>query len=416
MEIRFLGGAGEVGRSGILLKDSKTILLDYGIKVDGHTEYPEKAGRVDACIVSHAHLDHSGFSPSLYHEGFPFTVATEPTMKLAELLIKDSMKIHRKKHEHEHFHKAQLHAMMNRYLPLPYSQTTEFDRYDISLHNAGHICGSAVSLIEKKASGRRLVYTGDFKMEPQLLEKGAEVVKSNILILESTYANKDHPDREGLIQRMVDEMWETVDNGGTALLPAFAVGRSQELLAILQRSGLIKRTFIDGMARAATDIVAGYPDYVSDRSLLENAIRNSVWVDSRRKKMEAVDGGNVIVTTSGMLNGGPVLDYITRLNRESRIFITGFQVEGTNGNKMIQGRPIDIDGRDYRVRTPFSVYDLSAHAGKKDIHEYVKRSCPETVVCVHGSEENTSILAEDLRAKGFDAYAPRVGDSISVEF
>lgn len=411
-----MGGASEVGRSAILLKDSKNILLDYGIMIEGATEYPRNAGRVDACAISHAHLDHSGYSPSLFNDGFPVTIATKPTMQLAELLIEDSMKIHKRKHQHEHYHKAQLKMMLNRYIPAVYRREIEFDRYNITLHDAGHICGSAMTVVESQSSGRRVAYTGDFKLEPQLLEAGAEIVKCDVLIMESTYADKDHPNREELIKKFVDEIKETIDNNGTALLPVFAVGRAQEMLAILNKTGLANRTFMDGMAKAATDIVAGNPDFIKDVNVLETAERKAVWINSRRHRSEALEGGKIILTTSGMLNGGPVLDYIRRLNRNSKIFLTGYQVEHTNGYKLMNGKPIDIDGEEYRVKTPFSVYDFSAHAGKTDLHEYVKKSNPETVICVHGSKENTGRLAEDLKLEGFDAHAPKVGDVINVKF
>ncbi len=384
--------------------------------VDGDTEYPINAGKVDACIISHAHLDHSGFTPSLFNDGFPVTIATQPTMQLAELLIEDSMKIHKRKHQHEHYHKGQLKTMMNRYVPAVYGRKMEFDKYTITLHDAGHICGSAVSVVESQKTGRKIAYTGDFKVEPQLLENGADVVKTDILIMESTYANKDHPNREELVKAFADEVKETLDNNGTALIPVFAVGRAQEMLAVLNKAGLVNRTYMDGMAKAATDIVAAHPDFIADPALLESAMRRAIWINNKRHKTEAVDGGNIILTTSGMLNGGPVLDYITRLNRNSKIFLTGYQVEGTNGYHLVQGKPLNIDGTEFKVKTPLSVYDFSAHAGKTDLHEYVKKCSPEKVICVHGSAENTALLAEDLKLEGFDASAPKVGDVMTVDF
>ena len=414
LKIKFLGGASEVGRSGILVEDDKTMLFDYGIKVEDPTEYPLNAGEIDACFVSHAHLDHSGYSPSIYHAGFPETYATSPTMKLAELLIEDSIKIHRRKHEHQKIYRSELQTLMNRYVPCDYGKKYAFGGYEVSMYDAGHICGSAITLVEKYHSGKRFVYTGDFKIERQLLEGGAEIVQSDVLILESTYAGKDHPNRELMMERFIDEVKEVVDNGGIALLPVFAVGRSQEMLAMMNKYGLIGRTYIDGMAKAATEIVEMFPEYVKNQELLQGAIKRAMWVESPRNRSSALSGGSVILTTSGMLNGGPVLDYITKLNRHSKIFLTGYQVDGTNGHKLINGLPLDIDGRKFRVKTPFSVYDFSAHAGKTDLHKYVKESNPQTVICVHGSAENTSLLAEELKLEGFDARAPKVGDEMDL--
>ena len=416
LEIKFLGGASEVGRSGMLVKDKKNLLLDYGIKVDGHTEYPMDPERIDACFVSHAHLDHSGYSPSIYKDGFPDIFATAPTMKLAELLIEDSIKIHKRKHEHDRIHKSQLNIMMNKYIPCDYRKEYQYDDYKIAMYDAGHICGSAITLIEKYQTGKRLVYTGDFKIEPQLLEGGAEIIKSDILMLESTYAGKDHPNREEMAEGMIEDIRETVDNGGTALLPVFAVGRSQEMLALMKKYGLIDCTYIDGMAKAATEIVEMYPEYVNGADLLKSAIHEAMWVESPRNRAHALEGGSVILTTSGMLNGGPALEYITKLNRHSKIYLTGYQVEDTNGYKLMHGLPLDIDGRKFNVKTPFSVHDFSAHAGRTDLHKYVKESNPETVICVHGSAENTSLLAEELRLEGFNAIAPKVGDIVELNF
>ncbi len=400
----------------MLLEDSKNLLFDYGIKIETHTEYPMRPERVDAAFISHAHLDHSGYAPALYKDGFPELFATAPTMELAELLIEDSIKIHKRKHEHERVTKSQLRIMMERYTPCTYGREYEFDEYRVSMHDAGHICGSAVTLVEKYRTGKKIAYTGDFKVEPQLLEEGADVVKCDTLIMESTYGSKDHPNRVELSERLVESVRETVDNGGIALLPVFAVGRSQEMLALMCRYGLIDITYIDGMAKAATEIVENHSEFIKNGKLLRDAISKSLWIENPRNRAAALEGGSIILTTSGMLNGGPALDYIQKLNRHSKIFLTGYQVENTNGDRLMKGLPLDIDGRKYHVKTPFEVHDFSAHAGKTDLHKYVKECSPEKVMCVHGSPENSSALAEELKLEGFDAIAPKVGDVVRIDF
>lgn len=416
MEIQFLGGASEVGRSAILLNDDQKILLDYGIKINNKTEYPMQAGNIDLLILSHAHLDHSGFVPALYYSNLPTTVTTEPTIKLSELLIKDSMKISKRQHTKQKFVRRQLLSFLEKSLAYEYGVQMQNGDYYITLYDAGHITGSAISLIEKIKNGRRLVYTGDFKIDPQMLQGSADIVESDILITESTYAAKEHPDRSELIKKFINAVREVIDNGGTALVPSFAVGRAQEILAILYSHGLIDYTYIDGMAKAATEIVINYPEQTRNKDLLLSAVKNATWIGAHNDRAEALTKPSIIVTTAGMLTGGPVLNYITKLNNKSKIFLTGYQVEGTNGNKLLNGKPINIDGKNYKIKTPVEFYDFSAHAGKSDLYEYVRKSNPETVICVHGDKERTESFAETLKLEGFDAHAPKVGDKIEVDF
>lgn len=416
LEIQFLGGASEVGRSAFLLKDKKNILLDYGVKVNSKIEYPLLPGKVDACILSHAHFDHSGAFPILYYSSFPVSFGTMPTLELSEILIDDSMGIAKKNHTKPKFSKRQLKDFVNKYVSYNYGNQIEFDDYNITLYDAGHITGSAVTLIEKGKSEKRFVYTGDFKLEPQLLQGSADIIKSNILMIESTYATRDHPDRNQIIKGFVEKVKETVQNGGTALVPCFAVGRAQEILAILYKNNLIDYTYIDGMAKKATQIVMRHPEFTRNEQLLMAATKKVTWVSTRHDRVSALNGPSIIVTTAGMVNGGPVLDYITKLNSKARILLTGYQVEGTNGRKLLNGQPITIDNRKYSIKNEVTYYDFSAHAGKKDLYEYVKASSPEKVICVHGDEKNTSAFAESLKLEGFDAYAPKVGERMQIEF
>jgi putative mRNA 3-end processing factor len=417
LKVEFLGGASEVGRSAILLKGNKSILMDYGVKIDhlNKNVYPIPTGIVDAFILSHAHLDHCGFAPALYMNGNPVAFGTSPTLDLSQLLIEDSMKIERKEHGTQKFYKRQAAAFSNNYVNMQYGKTTDFGGYDITFYDAGHIPGSAITLLQNEKTERRLVYTGDFKLEPQMMHLGGAIVKTDTLIIESTYATREHPDREDLIKKFVDEIREVVDSGGTALMPCFAVGRAQELLMILQKNNLMDNTFLDGMAKKATEIILENKKYINNADLLSEAVENAVMVQSSNQRKSAAKGSSIIVTTAGMLNGGPIINYLTKVNNRSKIFLTGYQVEGTNGRLLSEGKPINIDGRKTRIELPLSSYDFSAHAGRKDIFRYVRESNPEKVICVHGDIESVSTLKNELKEEGFDAYAPKVGDNIEVD-
>jgi putative mRNA 3-end processing factor len=416
LEIRFLGGASEVGRSGILLKGSKKILMDYGLKVNERLEYPLPAGQIDAFILSHAHLDHCGNAPALYHDGLPIAFGTSPTLDISSLLIEDSIKINRQNKTKGHYSKKEAQLFSRSYMSYPYHTRIDYSDYNITFYDAGHIAGSAVTKLENNKTGKNIVYTGDFKREQQTLHEGAEIVKADTLIIESTYGARDHPDRESLIKLFISNIKEIIENNGTALLPAFAVGRSQELLAILHKYKLSGQTYMDGMSRKATEIALRHKEFIKNGSLLAEAVSNTVQIAKPQDRADALHGGNIIITTAGMLNGGPVLDYITKLNSRSMVFLTGYQAEGTNGRKLLDERPLDIDGRKFAVRTPFAFYDFSAHAGQADLYEYVKGADPERVICVHGDEDASQAFKEWLELEGYEAYAPKVGESIKIDF
>ena len=417
MILKFFGAAREVGRSAILLKDVCSIMLDYGIKLNHKIEYPTNMPNIDALVLSHAHLDHSGDVPALYNEMLIPSFGTEPTLELSELLLKDSLNIAKKEHAKQRFHKRQIASFARRYTSIGYNSRCSIGDFDIEFHDAGHICGSAITLVERRKAlhNKRIVYTGDFKLMPQYLHRGADVVKSDVLIIESTYATLDHPDREQLEYELAEKIKETLDNNGTALLPVFAVGRAQELLIFLHKHGLTQYTYVDGMARTATSIAMRHHDFIDNYESLARAVDDSTAIKDRESRGQALNSPAIILTTAGMLSGGPVLDYITRLRKNSHIFLTGYQVEGSNGRTLMDSATITINKKPVRIDAAVSYYDMSAHAGKKELYEYVKRSSPTTVVCVHGDSRNTVALAENLKEEGYNAYAPKLDDTIRLD-
>lgn len=417
MKLHFYGGASEVGRSAIMVRDERSFVFDYGIKIeDNQMDYPIKVPNVDAVLLSHAHLDHSGSVPVIYTEQSVPTFGTEGTLMLSDLLLEDALGIAKKEHRHPRFHKKQLGTMVNRYVRMQYEKPYGFGNYSISMYDAGHICGSAITLVERHNAkeNRRIVYTGDFKVQHQYLHSGAKKVKSDVLIIESTYAGREHANRSQLINSFIEMIKETLDNGGTALVPAFAIGRSQEIIAMLYKHGLIEYAYLDGMAKEATKIIMKHPDAISDKELLNNAAEGINWVEDRTQRRRILEEPSIVVTTAGMLNGGPAIEYIKHMNSDSQVFLTGYQVEGTNGRTLLEKGYIVDNGNRIKVGVPVTKFDFSAHAGDADLHEYIRASAPNTVICVHGEAEATREFAAGLRNEGFEAYAPKVGDTIEL--
>lgn len=418
MLFKFFGAAQEVGRSAIFMKDVKGIMFDYGIKLGSEKpDYPVGMPDMDAVVLSHAHIDHCGALPSIYNELYVPTFGTRPTLKLSNILLEDSLSVARKNHTQARFHKRQIKTFNNKFMAKDYHREFRIGDMELEFYDAAHISGSAVTLIKRKnaKNNKRVVYTGDFKLEGQSLHKGAEIVESDVLVMESTYAKRNHTPREELIKKFISTIKETLDGGGNALVPVFAVGRSQEILYILHKHGLSGYTYIDGMARAATAAVLDYPHYIQNHKELSEALSEAQVISDHSHRKEALDAPSIILTTAGMLSGGPVLNYITKLNKYSHIMITGFQVEGSNGRMLLDHKKVVIDGVTHRIDTPATYFDFSAHASREDLYEYVKKSNPNTVICVHGDQENAKDLAENLAMEGYKTHAPQLNETIKLD-
>jgi len=412
-EITCLGASQEVGRSAFLVRTDKNILLDYGIKIfdkSGQPKYPEEFNQpLDAMILSHAHLDHSGYLPYLYANSATSKTkwfGTPPTRDLIEILIADSMKIMGGKLPFEATH---YNKMLKYWIPAMLKQSMHFGNTEIKLSDAGHISGS--TMVELTHAGKTLLYTGDYKTEKTRMHEGADPVnEADVLMIDCTYAMREHPDRISMEEKLADEIEETIDNDGTVLLPSFSLGRSQELIRIIRAYNRDVPVYLDGMGKAITDVYMKYPAYLRDPKGFRKEVGSITRVKGPEDRMNATKEPAVIVSSAGMLEGGPALGYLTRLNPDSKIIFTGYNVEGTNGWRLLNQGELNIDGNLLSVELPVEYLDFSAHAGRKDILGLIEKVNPEKVICVHG--DSTPEFAAELREKGYDAVAPKIGEEI----
>ncbi len=413
INLHCLGASQEVGRSAFLLETDRRLLLDYGIKIfgkDGHAEYPISIpAKLDAAIISHAHMDHIGFVPNLYNFSNVRWFATPPSKDLAEMLWKDSIKIMGAELP---FSFSQVKKALKYWNPLLYGQQLSMGETQVRALDAGHISGSA--MIELIYGKKKIVYTGDYKMEETMMHKGAKPVQdADVVMIDSTYALKEHPERKKVERELMDEIEETISEGGTVLMPAFSLGRTQELIALIRTYNDEIPVFVDGMGKDITDVYIRHGKYMKDVSTFRNMVQEVNMVRSPYDKKRATKDPAVIVTSAGMMEGGPVLGYLMNVNSDSKVIMTGYNVQGTNGWKLRNEGYVTINGQDLEVDLPVQYFDLSAHAGRSEVLNFIKHANPEKIVIVH-SDAAPAFERELKEDFGYDAVAPKVGDVIKL--
>lgn len=417
MKLDILGAAHEVGRSCFVASTDKQIMLDCGLKIH-NKEIPQlypmpPQNGVDACVISHAHLDHIGFLPSLFDNHSPQIIATPPTREIGELLLLDSAKIIIEEYGTLPYKRSSHSDAMGAFNTVGYGQTVHVGQTEITLQNAGHVPGSSTVLVEHK--DKRLLYTGDFKLSDTQMHTSAEATKDvDLMVIESTYSNRDHPNRRDLEIQLAQMAKETIDNGGTLLLPAFAVGRTQELLSVMKTHAPNLPVWVDGMGVEASKIVSHYPSYVRDIKAYRRHLDEVNFVKGHKDRMKILEQPSVIISTAGMLQGGPAMQYLLSLNKNSQCVFSGYCVEGTNGHNLLNYGYVEKDGERMVPDVPISYLDFSAHAGRTELFDFVKQINPKKVVCVHGDDKVIDEFVEELRLEGFDAQGPVAGASIEV--
>jgi putative mRNA 3-end processing factor len=404
-KLAFLGAMSCVGASGVLVDTGEKLLLDYGVKPSElPPKFPLPTDSIDALLLTHAHLDHSGAIPLMVKNSAP-VYAFEVTRDLAQLLLLDSIKISHEEGIDLPFSRQDVERTVKNFVPVEYSKSFKIGSTSVSYFDAGHIPGSAI--VHIKSGRTSLMYTGDFNTINTRLLKAcdAELPETRFLIIESTYSDREHPDRKQEEKEFVKTVEETISKDGTVVVSAFAVGRAQEVLLILDKYGIDYPLYLDGMAKNATTIINKYRKFLHEPNSLDKALAKVKYVKPRMRK-NIIKQPCVIVTTSGMLSGGPVVQYIKALHADeySSLLLTGWQLEGTPGKTLLETGKFIGDGLDLEVRMLVKRFDFSAHVGRSGLFDFIKKVAPEKIFCIHG--DHTEEFAAELREKGFDAVAP----------
>ncbi|VVB67094.1 Beta-Casp domain protein [Candidatus Norongarragalina meridionalis] len=433
MEISFYGGASEVGRSCVVIDDKrKRYMLDCGVKLDSEDEhYPaieaRDIRRVNHAILSHAHLDHSGYMPGLYAEGYRGDVLlTKPTRDLIQLLLADYIRLNKGASAYkEPDVKKMLGATKMLELGAKHG--------DVVFHEAGHILGSVMTELNLS---KKVLYTGDVNVRPsRLLDGAARNVDAEVLIIESTYGAKEdvHVPIKDASNTLIKSINATFAKGGKVVIPTFAIGRGQEILFTLEnflRSGALKKTpiYLDGMITKALRIYRHNAIYLKrevQRRILtsdDDPFKSEFYFTPETKDRSDVIAQEraIILTTSGMLNGGPVLTYLKKMapEKKNKVILVGFQAKGTRGRELLEGADVlTIDDEKIPVNMEVDQAPFSGHSDWRELLELVRGMKKlKKIYVMHGEQEKAAAFAETLshEFKRVSVDVPKLGETFRV--
>ena len=437
LRVTTLGCCRQVGRAAFLLTTPQSkVLIDCGESPGAtgaasspYLHVPEiyPFSTLDAVVLTHAHLDHSAYVPLLYRYGYDGPVYTTPaTRDLAAMLQLDYRDVNNKEDKAPPYSSNEVREFVKHTITLGYGDVTDIaPDLKLTLHNAGHILGSAIAHFNVGNGLYNIAFTGDLYYAKSRLFNPAvsQFPRLEALVMESTYGGSEDfsPSRADAEAHLCEVISETLSRGGKALIPAFAVGRSQELMLALEEGIRNKKLpackiYLDGMIKEATAMHTAYPEY------LNNDLRNQIFrdnynpflaecfeqVDSYEKRQEVIFSKDpcVIISTSGMLNGGPVLDYLSNLaeSEKNTLIFVGYQADGTYGRRIQKGWrevPMGKKGSIIINMEVQTVEGFSGHADRKQLMNYVQyvQPKPERVFTIHGEESKTIDLASSIYKK-----------------
>ncbi len=448
-----LGGYREVGRSAHLLTTQNSrVLIDCGIDPGSErTPYfsaPEAMplDSLDAVVVTHAHLDHCGLVPVLLKYGYDGPIyCTAPTRDLMTLMLLDAIKVSNQEARKGLYESSHVRELVSHTIPLRYGETTDIaPDIRLTLHNAGHILGSSMCHFHLGDGDYNMAYTGDLKFERSWLFNPAtnRFPRLETLIMESTYGgfrDVQPPRQQGAeeLGRFIDKV---ISRKGHVLIPVFAVGRSQEVMLVLEekmREGKIPRVpvWLDGMIFEATSIHTAYPEYLNSQLRTQifqqgdNPFLSDVFhrVESSQKRMTVIDDNDpsIVLATSGMMSGGPVLEYFKAWapGEKNGMVFAGYQAEGTFGRRLKQGlneATLMDGGRTVSVPVKFEITNcegFSGHSDRVQLMNYIAtvEPRPQRILVCHGEEQKALDLASSLHKRfGVETRAPYNLETVRV--
>ena len=413
LRYHYLGGGNEVGNVGIVLEDptSNRLLLDYGIAPTKPPRYPNEAPHVSNAIITHSHIDHLGMVPWLASNHNTTLHGTELTAAISEMMWYDCHKVSSIEGYPLPWDKRDIDLALSAWKTHPFNQPWKQDDWKLELHRAGHIPGAAMLHVETPK--KSVLFSGDFDTRDSQLTVGAKPVQTDVLFVEGTYGGRDHPPKQEENQRFIERIIEVIDRGGTALVPAFANGRTQDVVMLLHKHLPELDVHVDGMGKRVAKLQMDHPETLRDPSALESAWKWCRRVSSKSDRKKALDA-DVIVSTSGMLDGGPSIWYLNRLRHERKnaILLTGYQARNTGGRRLLDERRIPIFGKLANIELDVDQYSFSTHAGHQEIVDFAEQCQAEDVVIYHSDPTMARPpLAEALEKNGHQVHVPENGIS-----
>ena len=421
MDVKVLGAANEVGRSGFLVNCNGTkLLLDYGVMFGRRGTPPGypihvKPKDLDAVIITHAHLDHSGNVPSLFVSGNTDVYATPPTLDLSKMLIEDMLKIEKNAHP---FGLPEVNNMMKNAKEIGFKQKVTKGNATFEFRESGHVIGGSTVLVESEK--KRLFYTGDIKTNGSrmLREMDLDIGEIDLLITESTYAKTQQIPRKESEAQLIEFANEVMDRKGILFIPSFSVERSQEMACILRSANFKHKIIMDGMALKVNEIMFRHPEYLRDPKIFSEAIKSSTAIREHAERKRAMGEPCVVISPAGMLVGGNAVYYLQQLafNSKNGIALVSYQGEGTPGKKLLDTGKVSTRGKDLNVTAEVKQFQFSGHADRAELFDMIKKiKGNPKVLAVHGDSESCEMFAQEIHEKfGFETYAPAVNDEITV--